>query len=360
MSGATLADVAVSCAAAVGVPGLQDRLGLGDARHAVIVLIDGLGARLLAEHAPADSFLGARQGSRIDAVFPTTTVAALASLGTGLQPGGHGMVGGSVLLPETGVVLAPLQWGGTPHPLAVQPEPTVFERAALGGVQVATIAPAAYEHSGLTRAALRGGAYRAAEDIPSRIALLGDELRHGGRALTYVYWPELDRVGHGSGVGSRDWRDALRRVDALVSGIAGVLGPDDVAVVTADHGMVNVDERIAIEADPALMDGVRVIAGEPRLRHLYLDAYPAGVASRWAQRLGDRAVVWTREELIDSGRLGPVDPGIADRIGDVVVMALGSVGLSSATDATVSGLRGQHGGLTPEELEIPAIVLRGR
>ena len=359
MSAPTLADVATSCAAALGIRGFTDRLAIGEARHAVIVLVDGLGARLIADHAPPGTLLGEIASPPIRAVFPTTTVAALASLGTGLQPGTHGMVGGSFLLPDEGTVLAPLHWGASPHPLAVQPEPTVFEAAAAAGVQVASIAPGAYESSGLTRAVLRGGAYRPAEDIPSRIGLLADELRGDARALTYVYWPELDRIGHGSGVGSREWRAALERVDTLLRGIAELLGPDDVAVITADHGMVNIDERIANEADRALRAGVRIVAGEPRLRHLYTDESGATVAGRWRERLGAAVTVWTRDELVETGLLGPVDPALADRIGDVVVMAEGTLGLASVTDTTVSGLIGQHGALTPDEQEIPALILRG-
>lgn len=355
----TLADVATSCAASIGVSGYVDRLSLGTARHAVIVLVDGLGSRLVAMHSASDSILRDRSGPPISAVFPTTTVAALASLGTGLQPGAHGMVGSSFLLPETGTVLAPLQWGGSPHPLAVQPETTVFEAVAAAGARVATIAPGAYEHSGLTRAALRGSAYRAAEDIPSRIALLGEELRRSEAALTYVYWAELDRIGHGSGVGSRAWLDALSRVERLVEGIVDALGPDDVAIVTADHGMVNLEDRVAIEADPDLSADVRLVAGEPRLRHLYVDGPPERVADRWRDRLGAAVSVWTRAELVETGQLGPVDPALEDRIGDVVVMAAGRLGLASVTDARVSALLGQHGALTPEEREIPAIVLRG-
>lgn len=361
MSTPTLADVGSSCAAAIGVAGFTDRLGLGDARHAVIVLVDGLGARLVDRHAPSDSFLASVRGPSIDAVFPTTTVTALASLGTGLLPGAHGMVGGSFLLPETGAVLAPLQWGADPHPLAVQPETTVFEAAAAAGVNVSTIAPGAYASSGLTRAALRGARYRPAEDVEQRLGLLRKDLQSGGRALTYVYWPELDRIGHGFGVDSPQWLAGLGRVDDLLGGIDALLRPGDVAVVTADHGMVDITERIDIEADPTLMADVGVIAGEPRLRHCYatVGRRAESIAVRWRERLGDRATVWTRSELVESGLLGTVEPELLERIGDVVAMAGPGVGLSSSNDPTVSRLIGQHGALTPDEREIPAIVLRG-
>ena len=167
-----LAQVASSAAAALGVPGMHDQVGFGEARHCVIVLVDGLGWELLSAHAEHAPTLSALTGDHEDTVFPSTTPTALASLGTGLLPGMHGMVAGTFWLPEADVVLNPLQWPAVANPIAVQPEPTVFETAAAYGVSVSTIADGKYADSGLTRAVLRGGTYR-----PTDVAT------HAGRAL---------------------------------------------------------------------------------------------------------------------------------------------------------------------------------
>ena len=53
----TLADVGTSAGAALGVPAMVDRLGLGPARHVVVCLIDGLGwqvVRVIKEDRPDD------------------------------------------------------------------------------------------------------------------------------------------------------------------------------------------------------------------------------------------------------------------------------------------------------------------
>ncbi len=354
-----LSSVASSAAAALGVTGYRDELGLGEVQHAVIVLIDGLGWHQLVEHRQHAPVVAALAGGTASAPFPTTTPVGIASLGTGLEPGGHGLVGASFWLPEEAAVLTPLHWGSAPHPLAVQPEPTVFETAARSGIAVASIGPAAYANSGLTRAVLRGADYLAAEGIVDRAAHLRAQVGGTGKTLSYVYWPQLDRLGHEHGVGSAAWLAGLRQVDHLVEALLASLPPATTVVITADHGMVNAveDERIAIESIPALREGVAHIAGEPRARHVYArPGAAADVAARWHELLDGRAQVSTRDEVLASGILGDVDPALVDRLGDVVAVALGGTVLASRVDPLVSSLIGQHGALTDAETQVPALV----
>lgn len=359
--GPSLADVGRSAAAAVGVAGFADTLEVGPARHVVVCLIDGLGWSGLRAHPAHAPTMSALSGAPIGAAFPTTTPVGLGSLGTGLLPGGHGLVGAAFWYPETAEVLSPLQWGSHPTPVAVQPEPTVFERVARAGVAVTTAAPGAYADSGLTRAVLRGGSYAPAEDAAARIDVVRRVQSDAGRTFTYVYWPELDREGHEHGVDSVEWRSALGRADDLVAGLIEVLGPGSAMVVTADHGMVDCppDQRILLESDRRLMADVERISGEPRARHVYVRPGAADdVRDTWQGILGDRAVVKARRDLVDEGWFGEVDPSLAERIGDVMAVACGPYLLASTVDATVSGLLGQHGAVTVEEVLVPALIHR--
>lgn len=355
----SLPEVLPSAAAALGVRGFQDTVGFGHARHAVILLVDGLGWKLLrayAEHAPT---LASLSGGAMDTVFPSTTATALGSLGTGLPPGSHGLVGGTFWLPDADLVLNPLRWSAEASPYAVQPEPTVFERVASAGVDVSLVGNPDYASSGLTKAVLRGGRYIGA-DLAESAAAAVTEASAGDRSLTYAYWAELDRVGHEFGAGSAQWIRALVRVDAIIAEVASALPRDGVAFVTADHGMVNcpVTSQILIQEHRDLMAGVRLVTGEPRVRHLFVEDPDDRVAERWTQHLGDRATVLTRAELLDRRLLGAMVDGIEERIGDVIVVATGDVSLASTTDRRVSSLLGQHGALTTQEREIPALWIR--
>jgi hypothetical protein len=146
-------------------------LGLPLTRRACLLLVDGLGWENLAACTAQAPFMSALlpTARTLAAGFPSTTATSLTTLGTGHPPGVHGMLGYQVAVPATGQLLNCLRWqdgngsAAAIDPLRWQPQPTVFERAAAAGIAVTKVAPGMFAGSGLSRAALRGGAHAAAE-----------------------------------------------------------------------------------------------------------------------------------------------------------------------------------------------------
>lgn len=373
--GRTLADVFPSLLGAMGTAGFVDTLGLPGCRGGVVLLIDGLGWELLLDHAADAPFLaGLATREPLCAGFPTTTVTSLASLGTGRLAGEHGLVGYSFAEPSGGL-LHPLSWSvrGAADgdrglirewpPEQVQPGDTVFQRAAAAGVEVRTAMPAQFRNSGLTRAALRGGEFRGVQalgDLAAEILACVD----GGRAvLGYGYHGGLDSLGHLYGPGSLPWRLQLSMIDRLVATLAEHWPPSAVLAVVADHGMVRIEREQALDADtdPALQDGVRLVGGEVRVRHVYaLDGAGEDVYAAWRDRVGARGLVLTGEQAIDERWFGPV---VADwvrpRIGDVLAVMREDGVIRSRAEPGESALLGQHGSVTSAEQWIPLLVVGG-
>ena len=97
------------------------------------------------------------------------------------------------------------------------------------------------------------------------------------------------------------------------------------------------------------------MGGEARFRHLYCHGGAVDdVAAAWNGRLGDSAIVVTRDEAIALGWFGPVDPAVRPRLGDVIVACLGDAAVVSTRqfphEATLVGF---HGSLTPDEMLDP-------
>ncbi|MEU7767501.1 alkaline phosphatase family protein [Nocardia sp. NPDC049190] len=370
---ASLADLFPSVLAGLGVPGADDRLGLElTAANVCVLLVDGLGADALAANLDAAPFLAGLPSITLTAGFPTTTATSLGSLGVGAPPGEHGIVGYLLSIPGYDRLLNPLAWRlhGEQNPSDLraelvpeefQPTPTVFERAAADGIAVAQVSPRYQEGSGLTRAVLRGCEFRPQISFGDLVANVAEALRAGPRSLVYTYHGELDLTGHVRGPSAPAWQLELAHVDRLAAAIARQLPPDAVLIVTADHGMVELTDRVDFDTTAALQDSVRLLGGEPRARHVYTrDGAAADVAATWQGTLGADFAILTRDEAVTNGWFGPtVMPTIADRIGDLVVVARGQGGvIRSGTEPLQSMLVGHHGSLTPAEMNVPLRVFR--
>ncbi|MBR7743447.1 alkaline phosphatase family protein [Phycicoccus sp. BSK3Z-2] len=366
----SLADVLPSVAASLGVPGRPGGDGpfaMPPARRGVVVLVDGLGARQLSRrygHAP---FLRAhRERTRtVPAGFPSTTATSMGTFGTGLTPGQHGMLGYEVLVPDEDRVFNELSWEGGPDPERWQPRPTWFERAEAEGVDVARIGPGFFDGSGLTQAALRGGRFLAADLLAARVDAALRAVRSGPRTLVYLYWGEVDKLGHVHGPESLEWTAELEAVDRELARLAAGLPDDASLTMTADHGMLACphDGRVDVADEPALRAGVRHLGGEPRVTHVYCEPGAAGdVADAWREVLGDRAHVVGRDEAVRAGLFGRVAPEHLARVGDVVAVAGGDFTIvdSRRMRPQLLALLGMHGALTAEELEVPVLHVPAR
>ena len=363
----SLADLAASVLAALTGAPAANVLGLPEASRMCLLIVDGLGHELLRGHQAAAPFLAelAFNSRPLTAGFPSTTVTSLASLGTGLPPATHGMLGYQVAIPGTGKLLNGLHWPKDVDPVAWQPQPTIYEQAAAAGVSAVHVAPRAFRDSGLTRATLRGADYRAASSLGALAALTVDALGESDRALVSAYYGQLDGCGHQYGVGSPAWVNELAHVDKLAEQIAAGLPYGSVMYVTADHGMVNVgpDDRIDADAEGSpLRDGVALLGGEPRARHVYAQPGAADdVLATWREVLGERAWVMSREEAIKDGLFGPVGTPVSDamaaRIGDVVAACVGTWAVICSKDEPLeSSLEGMHGSLTATEQLVPLLA----
>jgi len=357
----TLPDLATSLLASLGVDDAPNPLGLASTRRACLLIVDGLGWELLRAHQAAAPFLSelTTTGRALTAGFPATTVTSLSSLGTGLPPGRHGMLGYQVAVPGQDRLLNGLRWDAQVDPVSWQPAPTIYQRAAAAGIDAYRVAARGLEKTGFSLAAMRGALYRPADSLGALVAQASWALAGSDRALVTVYHAELDGTGHVFGSQSEAWSYQLAHVDKLAEQLASSLPPGTALYVTADHGMVDAgqDDKIDVDLVPGLRDGVALLGGEPRARHVY--AVPGAapdVLATWQGVLGGRAWVASRNEAIDAGWFGPVDERFRPRIGDVVAAPAGSWALvATKAEPLESSLAGMHGSLTPSDQFVPLL-----
>lgn len=349
----------------LGLTTAHDSINCGESPSGreLVFLVDGLGADLLSKYADVAPTLShmVLHGT-IATSFPSTTATSLATLTTGEMPGAHGMLGYTVQVPRSGGrVLNSLKWDERVDPAIWQPVPTLFERASTAGITTTHVAAKRYENTGFTRAVFRGANYKganvAADLISETVAAL-----QKSPSFVYLYVNDVDSAGHSDGVGSEKWLAALKSVDDLVKTLMQKLPQGTRIWLTADHGMINVEEKIILGQDNDLLTDVAVIAGEPRMRHLYLCADSAQaeneVIARWKNALGSKVTMHTRQSAITAGLFGPnVSLDASERAGDVIAIAQANVVLLDPERADKEGaMIGHHGGDSVIESSVPLLL----
>jgi hypothetical protein len=359
----SLGDVLPAVATALGVDaGLPPTaVELPPAASYVVFLVDGLGHELLRDHPEEAPFLHGLLDGRPPATagVPSTTATSLTSLGTALPPGRHGVVGFTSRIPGTESLLNALMWSSKVDPRQWQPHPTAMSRLAAAGVHTTVVNKREFATSGLTVAGQRGAEFVGADRVGERMAAVVQAARERP-SMTYMYDGDLDWTGHRYGVASAQWQQQLAMIDAAAEHLRETLPAETRIVVVADHGMVDspAEHRLDVDEHPVLREGVALLGGEARFRHLYCRGGAVDdVVATWRSVLGERAEVLTRDDALARGWFGALDPAVRPRLGDVMVASHGDFSVMSMTDfpyeATLVGL---HGSLTSAEMLIPLLV----
>jgi hypothetical protein len=371
-----------------------------DVTTVVLVVADGLGhLQLMSEvalgNAPnlgqlIDRASSADDGitySPITSVFPTTTVAALGSINSGVTPAEHGLLAYQLYLEEFQTVAEMIRWGpvgrrGTfsDPEFGAEPEaffwaPTLYDRLRGGGLERAfAVNPGHFQGTALTRMMHQQATYAgyiatsSLEPIISRVLAESDDPTY-----VYAYWPTVDTIAHLVGPLTAEHSAEVAAFDfqfgRLVRRLTG--RERTLILLTADHGHVDTepDQAVLLADHPELMAMLRVPpAGERRVVYLYARPGAAAdiIAYCW-ERLRSAAPPMSRERAIELGLFGPgrISERALARIGEVLLFPRGSRQLVAPVE-TVEGsaqtrvpvFKGLHGGLTPDEALVPLLALR--
>ena len=356
-----LADLTNSIFNSLSIAGTTDTLALGQSQmRECLILIDGMGQDAFDKYADQFPILESlKLVKKLSTNFPSTTATSLSTLGTGVLPGVHGMLGYTVRVPRSdNRLLNALKWDERVDPVIWQKVPTLFERAVSAGVVVSHVAAKRYEASGFTQAALRGARYIGANGVDEMATAVALALKPQP-SFVYTYLNTLDSAGHSDGVGSDKWLTALQQVSEFITKVKQLAPAGTRIWVTSDHGMVNSTEQVIVGQDNKLLENVTLIGGEPRARHIYIkEGAESETIIQWQEFFGNRARVLSKDTAIKDGLFGPVvTEDSHDRLGDLIAIANNDLILvDPARVREESSMVGHHGGVTDIEVEIPLLL----
>jgi Type I phosphodiesterase / nucleotide pyrophosphatase len=342
---------------------------IGDSRHYVFMLADGLGMNLI-EPLPRDAFLRQHLAMQLVSTFPSSTAPALTSMATGLWPAQHGLPGWLVYLRERDIHTVTLPFverfssrpltelGVTAKELFAAPPLWASLRRDAALFIHRRIADSVY-----TRYVSGGHPVLPYDTLGAAIDAISARIEDAQEpTFSYLYYSAVDTAAHVNGPGSPEVADEVAKLDIELQRLADQLHGNARILVSADHGGYDVHpaQKLVLEPDDELTQLLLTPpAGESPVPMFHVrPGTQAEFAARFAAVAGDAYALLTTDEVDDLRLLGPQPLGdtTKERLGDFLALSAHGEAVVYAPETAVVNMKGFHGGLTPAEVLIPLVV----
>ena len=360
----------------------------------ILLFVDGFGWQFFQQFAETYPFLKTflRHGvvSQMTSQFPSTTAAHVTCLHTGLPVGQSGVYEWNYYEPLVDEIITPLlfTYAGVKKRDSLRqsgiaaeaffPPRTLYQKLKTQGVTSYVFQHESYTPSTFSDCVFKEATVRSFKRLPEALSNLVELATTPTLSKTYylLYFDKIDAVCHTYGPQSGQFKEAvdsfLRVMEELLykqlSGKAG----QTLLILTADHGQVEVDPRRTFYLNKMNMHieqflqrnqvgKLLVPAGSARDMFLHVkEEYIDEVVVLLQQRLATIAEVYYTEQLIGQGFFGSSEPSreFLARVGNVVILPYQHETVWWYEEGKFDmHFKGHHGGLTPEEMEIPLLLL---
>lgn len=317
--------------------------------------------------------------SKLTSMFPSATPGHVTTIHSQDSIGVHGVIEWNMYDPVTGIVIEPLPFrkksdkgeklsdlGHDPN--KIFPTETVYNRLARLGIRSHVFQPDEIANSQSSQVLTNGAEIHPYKSLQGGLKQLAEVLKNGQNGYYFFYYGKLDAVSHEHGPNSdKAISQAQRILTSIQTHLLNRNFPDTLLLMFADHGQITtppercvyINEQVP-ELLPLLQDnpsGENITATGGR-RDLFLHIKPAHfaeAASLVENSLGNRALVKQTDELINEGLFGRVvSTTFRERIGNLAILPNDdyTVWWFGNGDGRMTE-NGSHGGLSPEEMDIP-------
>lgn len=361
----------------------------------ILILVDAFGWRFVERYGGDYPFLRralASQGAhKLTSQFPSTTAAHVTTIHTGQPVGQSGVLEWQYYEPHFDALIAPLlhSYAGTTERDTLPPTPpaellyparTLYHELNEYHVDSYIFQHYLLTQSTFSRIMFRGAHVRPYRTLPEALTNVAEIAlaNRGTPTYLFLYFGGIDTTGHVYGPNAPQ---LAAEIDALLTALERLLwrpldgrASDCLLLVTADHGLVEVDPATTIYLNQqerfagleSLLKRNRlgellVPAGSCRDMFLYVHDARLDEALEWlGDELAGRAEVWRTEDLIDRGLFGksPVSETFRARAGNLVILPYRNEAVWWYERGRFEqNYYGHHGGLTREEVEIPLLIM---
>ncbi|MEX1249022.1 MAG: alkaline phosphatase family protein [Anaerolineales bacterium] len=368
-------------------PEILTKLG-GPYQRVVFLLVDALAFHRLQAWMNEPDFTVWRQLAEngllapLTSVTPSTTSAALTSLWTSRAPGEHGIAGYELWLKEYGLVANMIahspfsferQAGSLAHAGFV---PRDFLGLPTLGMHLAThdVNPYAFQHYSILGSGLsdlffpqvKRTGYLAHGDLWIGLRQMM-EAQAAERAFYWIYYADVDTLSHKYGPDDErvhaEFAAFSRAFERhFLTRLKPELRANTLFLLAADHGQVHTekDPHYDLRNHPSLTRRLHMQpTGENRLAYLFVKPGQIEAVREYIERTWPNQFAVLESAFVQETGLfgpGPASPRLAERLGDLILIAKGSAYMWWGVKE--NPLIGRHGGLSAEEMLVPLLAAR--
>jgi len=367
-----------------GIPArIREHCASGEYDAVVLFLIDGFGWRFFEKFQDAPFLKRLTENGNVEkltAQFPSTTAAHVTTIHTGQPVGQSGVYEWFYYEPQLDRIIAPLLFSyagdserdtlkGIVKGAKLYPNQTLYQELNKQGVDSHVFGVRDYTPSTYSNVVTKGAKLHSFKTLPEALVNLG-LLLDSSKAPAYInfYFENIDSTCHKYGPTSLQTEAEIEAYLLIMDYFFTRVFPSKKKVLflmTADHGVSEVDPKTTIFLNKEkLFKGVErffktnrngeslVPAGSARDMFLY-------VAQEFlAKRLEGKAEVVKSTWLMENGYFGAeISPRFRARAGNLVILPYRYESVWwYEKDKFEQRFYGHHGGLTPQEMEIPLIA----
>ncbi len=320
-------------------------------KQIILVLIDGMGSRLIEKQLEKQDFLYKNMKKEIFTVFPPTTTAATTSILNGKTPNENCWLGWFQYMKSENAHIIPfLSYGyyDDKHYAGFSmqekyPVKNIIDELNEKNINATKIMPFFDKQYGV-------------KDFESFCQKIISESENQENEFVYAYWDEYDSLMHKLGPSDIEVKNLLKYINDSLEKVANNLNKETLMVVIADHGQVDVYEEELLKTDLVKYFS-KLPDFEPRALNFHIkEEFKNEFRKEFIQKYENEYILLTKEEAIETKLFGSSDnhSDFKNLLGDFIAIAKGKLHFKlTERDFT---FKGAHAGCHIDELMIPLII----
>ena len=334
-------------------------------KHTVLILIDGMGSNLI-DILKKSSLLKRNKVANLLTVSPSSTACVLTSVATGAYPSEHGIIGWYNYNRKYDVGYYPLLFTERKQNKSlkkynIKSDEIFILNSKLNELKVKTtvlfpdyIYDSTYSNY-VANEKIRKS-YSTLKDAFDQILKITSDEKE---TFTYLYIPSIDNLEHDNGF---DSEIVLAEMDEIENQIKRLNRSDIVTIVTADHGQTNINKDIVMDfkkydkyfySDPGIDFGMATYYVKKELEQEFIETFNKDFKGRM--------FLFKTSDFIKNKVFGPTKASqyLLDNLGEYISLCNSDSQYINSCDVDeyYGKTKGNHSGLTEDEMIIPLIVI---